>query len=108
YSAGSVPVMILISCTASVEGTHGERYRPRPTFTVLDTPSTETSPVAGGDPFAVNRTLVPVSVGRVSSRYRLPTTPGASIYRNRLLWPFSGCMSTVSRLITEPSDDDSA
>src|SRR5438034_6047711 len=68
YSAGSVPISILISPTAPVDGTHGERYRPRPTFTVLDTPSTETSPVAGGEPLAVNSTLVPVSVGRVSSR----------------------------------------
>ena len=79
YSAGSVPMSILISPTAAVDGTQGERYKPRPTFTVLETPSTETSPVAGGEPLEVYSTLVPVSVGRVSSRYRFPTTPAAAM-----------------------------
>ena len=67
YSAGSVPITNFISPTASVDGTHGERYSPRPTLTVFETPSTETSPVAGGEPLAVNSTFVPVSLGRVSS-----------------------------------------
>src|SRR5437868_2544018 len=53
YSAGRVPINNLTSPTASVAGTHGDRYNPRPTFTVLETPSTATSPVAGGAPLAV-------------------------------------------------------
>src|SRR5947199_8319888 len=105
YSAGRVPISSLTSATPSIDGTHGERNKPRPTFTVFETPSTETSPVAGGDPLAVNNTLVPVSLGRVSSQYRFPTTPGAVMYRNKMLCPFHGMVSTIFWLTADPTTD---
>src|SRR6185295_19149251 len=106
-SAGSVPVCSLNSATASTDGTHCEMFTPRLTLTVLATPSTETSPDAIGDPLAEYETLVIVSLARVSSPYRLFTTPAASVNMKRLECPLRGRLSMISLRMTDPREEDS-